>query len=417
MSETNTPAKLQIELPKLLNALSLAMDYNRSGLMRHHKRVALICSYLAEELQLDTSVLPLLHLSAIIHDAGVSTYREREGLKNFETVNPWQHCERGYELLGHMPILAPLANVILYHHDRWDGQNKSRLAGNEIPLPSRIIYLADRIDVLAYRDGNILDYRQEIVNKINTGSGTMFDPELVDAFNKVARKESLWLDLTSQFIDFHLDGRIHARPVIAGLKEIIDISQIFAEIIDSKSPYTYRHSQLVAKTAVFLAGKAGFTDQQQNNMYVAGLLHDLGKLSIPEEILEKPAGLNKQEYNLMKQHTYITYQILNNMAGFKEIAQWAAYHHEKLNGEGYPFRLKGIDLSTGSRIMAVADIFSALVEDRPYRQGLPRHRVEKIMGDMVNNGHIDGDILWLLMNNYREAENLKEALASGDSSH
>ncbi|WP_347488595.1 HD domain-containing phosphohydrolase [Desulfoscipio sp. XC116] len=406
-------AQPRIELYKLLRALSLAMDYNRNGLMRHHQRVALICSYIAKEMQLESAKLPQLLCSAVIHDAGTSTFHEKADLEQFEVNNPWRHCQKGYQLLSNMPVLLPLAEVILHHHDRWDGQNPSGLSGSAIPLLSRIIFLADRVDVLAGRPGNILDCRPEIVRQINARSGTMFDPELINVFNKVADKESLWLDLTSQFIDINLDRRLHTCPVITGQSEIIGISQIFAEIIDGKSPFTHRHSRLVAEVAAFLAGQAGFTNTQQKNIYVAGLLHDLGKLSIPEEILEKPAGLSRQEFNIIKQHTYITYQILSMINGFEEINQWAAYHHEKLNGEGYPFHLTGADMPTGSRIMAVADIFSALVEDRPYRKGLPRHRVEEIMIRMAETRSIDREILQILMDNYKEAENIKEALAVG----
>ncbi len=399
-----------IHLYKLLSALSLAMNYNRNGLMRHHQRVALICSYLAEEIHMDPDKLSQLFCSALIHDAGTSTSREKADLEQFEIIRPWQHCEKGYNLLYNMPILAPLARVILHHHDRWDGQNPSGLAGSAIPLSSRIIFLADRVDVLAYQHGNILDHRQEIMSQIKARSGIMFDPELVNAFNRVSRKESLWLDLTSQYIDIHLVRRLRTGPVITDQEQIIGVSKIFAQIIDNKSPFTHRHSRLVAETATLLAGQAGFTEWQQKNMYVAGLLHDLGKLSIAEEILEKPGGLNKQEVNIIKQHTYITHQILSMIDGFEEINQWAAYHHEKLNGEGYPFHLTSSDLSTGSRIMAVADIFSALVEDRPYRRGLPRHQVDEIMNRMVETKSIDEDITRLLMDNYREAEILKEGL-------
>jgi len=251
------------------------------------------------------------------------------------------------------------------------------------------------------------------MQKISARAGTMFDPDLVDVFLQAAKKESLWLDLTSELIDAHLSRRLRTCPVVTGQDEIIGISRIFAEIIDCKNPFTYRHSRLVAEVATFLARRAGFDLTQQKNMYVAGLLHDLGKLSVPEEILEKPAGLSKQEFNIIKRHTYITHQILGLIDGFEEINEWASYHHEKLNGQGYPFRIQGEELSTGSRIMAVADIFSALVEDRPYRKGMPRYKVEKILGDMVNGGSIDGDVVQLLINRYREAASLKDKAAEG----
>ncbi|MBF7081833.1 HD domain-containing protein [Desulfallas sp. Bu1-1] len=402
--------ELQIQLYKLLSALSLAMDYNRTGLMRHHQRVALLSLYLAGEMQMTGEDRMRLFCSAVIHDAGTSTFREKAKLEHFEVTDPWHHCEKGFALLHNTGILAPLAEVILHHHDRWDGNNRSGLAGDSIPLASRIIFLADRVDVLAQRPGNILDYREEIVRTITAHSGTMFDPDLVEIFIQVARKECLWLDLTSQYIDYHLQRRLGACPVIIGPEEITGISRIFAEIIDGKSPYTYRHSRLVAEVAAYLARRAGFDEARQKNMYVAGLLHDLGKLSIPEEILEKPGALSAREFNLIKQHTYITHLILGGIDGMEEINLWASYHHEKLNGEGYPFRIKGENLSPGSRIMAVADIFSALVENRPYRAGLPRSKVENILAGQVSAGAIDGDIVHLLVERYREAESLQQKI-------
>lgn len=400
--------KLQIQLYQLLSALSLAMDYNRTGLIRHHQRVALLALYIAGELGMPVDERMHLFCSAVIHDAGTSTFREKAALEHFEVTDPWKHCERGYLLLHGTGILDPLAETILHHHDRWDGRNPSGLAGSSIPLSSRIIFLADRVDVLAQRPGNILDHREEILREITDRAGTMFDPDLVEIFTGVARKECLWLDLTSQYIDHHLQRRLGNCPVMAGPEDIAGISRVFAQIIDGKSPFTYRHSILVAEVAAYLAKRAGFDEIHQQNMYVAGLLHDLGKLSIPEEILEKPGALSTREFNVIKQHTYITHQILGHIEGMEEINLWASYHHEKLNGEGYPFRIKGENLSTGSRIMAVADIFSALVENRPYREGLPRDKVEKILAGQVNAGAIDGDIVHLLVERYREAEGLQQ---------
>lgn len=408
-------AKLIIQLYKLLSALSLAMDYNRRGLMRHHQRVALVSISLANEMGLSKEDILPLYCSAVVHDAGTSTFKEKESLEHFEVVDPWRHCSRGHALLSKARSLAPLSKVILYHHDRWDGRgNPSGLKGDSIPLPSRIIFLADRVDVLARRPGNILDYRNEIVRRITVEAGNMFDPELVDVFVNLSRKEHFWLDMTSQFIESHLARRMEVCPVVAGQEEITGISRVFADVIDGKSPFTYRHSLLVAEAATFLAARAGFDGEQQNKMYLAGLLHDLGKLSVPEEILEKPAALTEQEYNVIKQHTYITHQILDMIDGFEEINKWAAYHHEKLNGEGYPFHLRGDDLPAGSRIMAVADLFSALVENRPYRKGLPREKVQRIIAGMVQSGAIDKDIVQLLMDNYREAARLPEKITANE---
>ena len=138
-------------------------------------------------------------------------------------------------------------------------------------------------------------------------------------------------------------------------------------------------------------------------------MHDLGKLSVPEEILEKPGKLSPEEFRIIKKHTYYTYRILDVIPGFDEINRWASFHHEKLDGSGYPFRLHEENIPTGSRIMAVSDVFSALTEDRPYRMGLPRQRVVEILGQMSPGG-LDSQVVKNLVNNYDLFESLPKLL-------
>jgi HD-GYP domain-containing protein (c-di-GMP phosphodiesterase class II) len=138
-------------------------------------------------------------------------------------------------------------------------------------------------------------------------------------------------------------------------------------------------------------------------MGVAGNLHDLGKLAIPNSILEKPGGLNKEETAIMKSHTYYTYFVINTIGGgLKQIAEWAAYHHEKLDGSGYPFHCGADELSTGARILMVADIFTALAEDRPYRQGMTREGVGQILQQYADRSLLDGRMVHLVRENYGE---------------
>ncbi len=194
--------------------------------------------------------------------------------------------------------------------------------------------------------------------------------------------------------------------VLVSHQELLQVSEMFARIIDGKSPFTHRHSRLVSQIALYLAGKMGFNQKELQDMKVAGLLHDLGKLTVPDEILEKPGKLSQYEFNIMKQHTYYTFQILNLIEGFESINQWASFHHEKLNGSGYPFHLNANDLSPGARIMAVSDIYSALVENRPYRRGLERNDIFKIMGNQVKEEAIDEEIVMLLWENITGAETI-----------
>ena len=127
-------------------------------------------------------------------------------------------------------------------------------------------------------------------------------------------------------------------------------------------------------------------------MYLAGALHDIGKVAIGNEILEKPEKLTDEEFKTMKHHAVYTYYILSGIDDFEEIRDWAALHHEKLNGKGYPFGKTADELNEQERIMACIDIYQALTEDRPYKKGLSHEKACDILDDMEQKGFVDSDI-------------------------
>ncbi len=135
-------------------------------------------------------------------------------------------------------------------------------------------------------------------------------------------------------------------------------------------------------------------------MLVAGYLHDLGKLAVDPNILDKPSKLTKDEYNIIRSHTYYTYKLLNTIPQFDIISEWAAFHHERLDGTGYPFHLDRQSLSIGARVMAVADIFSAITEDRPYREGMSKEKTIKVLRSLIDNQAIDPNIANIAIDNY-----------------
>jgi len=160
----------------------------------------------------------------------------------------------------------------------------------------------------------------------------------------------------------------------------------------------------VTACASELAGLLNFSPADSRLVKVAGKLHDVGKLAIPNAILEKPGRLTKEEFAVIKSHVYHTYTTLRAIAGLEDVADWAAFHHERLDGKGYPFRNGAEGLDIGARLMAVADVFTALAEDRPYREGMSGSEVRKILVDMVDKRHIDGDINNQLLKNYDQVE-------------
>lgn len=383
---------IKIDMRRLLSAFSMCLDFTETGINLHHQRVAYIGLKLAEEMNLSQENKNIILTASIIHDAGASTWYEKTKLSKFEVDDTWEHCQAGCQLIKKTDLLSPLENIILSHHDKFGRDNKSGLTGTNIPLASRIIHLSDRIDVLLRHDLPVLTQSPGIIQKINELSGEVFDPEIVAAFKNLARRESFWLELFSPFLYRNIED-YPIEKIIINEDQLKQVAGMFANIIDKKSPYTKRHSSGVANTAKQLAASMGFQGYELTFMEIAGLLHDLGKLSIPEEILEKPGKLSDYEYAIIRQHTYYTYHILRAAGAPSPIPEWAAYHHEKLNGKGYPFKLKESELSTGSRIMAAADIFTALREARPYRPGMRKNKIEDIMKSLVLDSALDGKVV------------------------
>jgi len=406
---------------ELMRSLNMALDISVAGIFMHQCRTTLICNGIAEELDLKHGERERLLASAFMHDLGAASYAEERAL----LLNPdheerlgkgiHQHAERGSALLRDSGIFAPLADIVHYHHDRWNGDNPSGLQGDAIPLASRIIHLADRVDVVARRDRPILSQREDICRMIQEGSDRQFDPLVVEAFLRRSRLESFWLDQSNAgYIPLFLSKMAVWGASNYTAEEVLRIAELYATLIDRMSAFTATHSRSVSLVASLLAAEAGFCGTELTMMRIAGLLHDLGKLSVPNAILNKPGPLTQEETNIMRQHPYYTYRILEQMENFSSIAAWAALHHETLDGQGYPFKIGGDDLPLGSRIMAVADIFVALAEDRPYRTRMPLGSIKRIMDNMAKARKIDGHCMEVLFNRCRDAESIiREAPENG----
>ena len=158
-----------------------------------------------------------------------------------------------------------------------------------------------------------------------------------------------------------------------------NICLAFAEVVDAKSPFTFTHSTGVARTAISIAKVMGLHSRDTKLLERAALLHDIGKLGVPNVILEKPGKLTPWEWHYIYKHPRYTKEILDKIPGFEEIAEVAAAHHEKLDGSGYPRGLQGSQLPLLARILTVADIYDALSSSRPYRLKLQCEEVLTLM--------------------------------------
>ncbi len=388
-----------MNMNNLIFSLSKGIDLVSSGIMHHHKNVAIMALKMAKVIGLDKKEMERLFVSAMLHDIGVVSQKEKRLIEGYDAPDLHVHACEGYRILSAIPTFNDVATVIRHHHDRWEGNNRTGTKGYEIPIESQIIFLVDRVDVLS-KDREISHKGVSMIqDRISKGADHLFNRDLVNIFLDLSESRAFWLDLKDDFSN-ELLREISPEIYTYSLDVIVDLCYAMAYVVDRKSPFTSKHSQRVATVARELSRLCGFSPSEQRQMFLAGLLHDIGKLAVPEEILNKEGPLNEAEMDIMMTHTYYTYHILKHIHEFPKVEEWAGFHHEKLNGKGYPFRITGGEMSLGARIMAVADIFTALSEDRPYRKGMEEARIRRIMQQMAGNNEIDPDITALLLDNY-----------------
>lgn len=398
-------------------ALSLALELSDKGLSNHHYQTAVISHALAKHLGLPHGDIQVTTCAALLHDIGAAaSWDEKRHIAHFSPDNRiFNHAEKGYQFLKDSAQLGDLANPIRHHHDQFRGISVTGLQGEEIPLISRIIHLADRMSVLIRDDRHIFQQRDRIMEQIELCSGTHFDPLLVRVVQDVGRHETFWLDLSTSLYRTHFFKEIAAFGRLNfNLDDMVHMAELFATVIDATSAYTAAHSRHVAAVSTYLASQVGFSKSEIQLIKIAGLLHDLGKLAIPNHILDKPGKLTDEEYMLVKQHTYYTQRILETIDNFGIVAAWASQHHETLDGSGYPNGLNGDYIHMGSRLIAVADIFCALAEDRPYRRKFPREQIQEVFFRLVQEGKLDGSLVQVLMKNVEQAMDRIAAVDAGE---
>lgn len=391
---------ISVNLGNLLLSLSDALDLTAPSLAAHQQRTAFISWEICKVAGLPERDTRELFAAALLHDIGALTPEEKIMIHDNAMENLETHCILGELIVEDVPSIRKSAHIIRHHHRKWqdwDGQIDAPLI-----LKSQILVLSDMLERSLERDRYILHQNEELISGIDALSGTTLDPRVVDAFKEAARREEFWLDLTSPRLYSLLLHYGPFRQAEIDFENIFSFADLFRTIIDFRSHFTATHSSGIAASAVALAGFFGFTETELAHMEVAGYLHDLGKLVIPNSILEKPGGLDADEFAVMRQHTYFTFMILNTIEGLEQIAEWGAYHHEKLDGTGYPFHLSAQEIPLGSRILTVADIFTALAEDRPYRKGMEKDETEAILLDMANDGKLDKRVVQTLFDNYDE---------------
>jgi len=389
--------QLSVNIGNLLLSLSDAMDLADPSIALHQQRTAFIAWEIAKAANLPGDAVERLFVAGLLHDIGALSPEEKISLHRFEG-DPEQHCVRSHVLLESVPWLRTAARITRFHHQEWREWREP--ITDPLVLESQILFLSDYLERAIDREIYILHQDEAIVGKIQALSNTAIHPDVVDLLHAVSRRVEFWLDLASPRLYSLLLHNGPFRRTEIDMAYLSTIAELFRNIIDFRSRFTSTHSSGVAECAAGLARIFGFSDQEVDLIRVAGDFHDIGKLAVPNAILNKPDKLTREEFAVIRQHTYFTFSILNTIGGLQSIAEWAAFHHERLDGSGYPFHHRANRISTGSRIMSVADTVTALAEDRPYRPGMKRFDIERILGKQADANALDRRIVELFLDNY-----------------
>lgn len=398
-------------LNDFLRSISKALDYVEVDLFgihtNHSIRIALMALKIAKYLNLSNEEIFDVISFSMLHDNGISLKILHDGLSGSarEKQNLLEkmqtHCTIGEENICAFPFMTQPSDVIKYHHENYDGSGFFKLKASEIPLMAQIIHLADHLDLKFELHDLCHDAlsKEKIAAYVLNQRGVLFSPEIADAFLSISSGALFWCALTDENVEKAVRLESPDFSMQYSYNEIRIMTKTFSKIIDSKSSFTELHSCGVAIKLENMLRFYHFDEDTSLQFLIAADLHDLGKLAISNEILDKPGALTQDEFEKIKRHPEISKLCLQEIKGFEKLTKWVYQHHEKLDGSGYPQGLFAIDLDFESRLLTCLDIYQALREKRPYRSALDHENAMKVLQEMADDGKLDRQIV-IDMGNY-----------------
>jgi len=424
---------LQLRMSDLISALSLALDLTEGQPMGHSVKTCVLGMRIADILDLPVEQRSSLYYALLLKDAGCSSNAARmyeifggdERMAKKEVkITDWSRitmdgldylsrnvmpgksrldrvlaianvamrrkeqseelfqlrCERGGQIARKIGFSEDTTEAIYNLDEHWDGKGFPHgRQGREIPLLSRIMNLCQTLEVFAAISGP-----QDAFQVIEDRCGTWFDPEIVAACRQLEKDSRFWEMIEAQNVRQHaIDLEPLSVFAYATDAKLDSVCEAFADVIDIKSPYTHEHSRQVTRYALAIGKRIGLGETDLTIVRRAALLHDIGKLSVPNKILDKPGKLTAEEWETVRLHPYYTQRILERISGFSHLAFIASTHHEKLDGTGYYRNLRGTQLPPSSRAIALGDVYDALTAKRPYRDAMPVEKALSIMAKDV----------------------------------
>lgn len=404
--------EFHVSLKQFVLSLSQALDLINPAMADYHKRVAYIALRVAESAKLSGRAKEDLVVAAALHDIGSLSCHQPDGVSGSDFRFRGAHV--GYRLLHKFKPFRASARIVRFQNVLWAQGENREIDGEAVPMGSHIVHLAKLVNSSLDRSQPILMQADDLCERLMERRGNALVPEFADAFLKASANDAFWLDLEDPDLLQLMADRTPFSNIELDMDGLQDFAELLAQLIDFRSRFTATHSSGVAASAATLAQLFGLPESDCRRVQVAGYLHDIGKLAIPTELLEKNGKLTAQEWQVVRAHPYYSYRILSAIEGLEDIALWAGTHHECLCGKGYPFRAGHDGIPLEARILTIADIFTALAEDRPYRAALDQEAVLPILQDMVDSFEIDRKVYQVLRENYG-AVNRSRAAAQAES--
>jgi HD-GYP domain-containing protein (c-di-GMP phosphodiesterase class II) len=289
------------------------------------------------------------------------------------------------ELAARLDLSADVRDGLYQTFERWDGKGvPAEVRGSRIAVAARLVNLADVVEVF-HRAGGV----EAATAVARERSGTQFDPELVELF--CAEAPTLFPEIGSVT---SWDAVMAAEPaleVMLGDEQLDAALEAIADFVDIKTPWTIGHSRGVAGLVSEAARSLGIGQDDVLLVRRAALIHDIGRLGVPNSIWDKRGPLNAAEFERVRLHPYLTERMLASSPALAPLGQIAVQHHERLDGSGYPRGLTGAAMTPLGRLLAVADAYHAMTEARPHRPALSSDQAAAELRTGVTQARFDGD--------------------------
>lgn len=325
----------------------------------------------------------------ILHDIGIYKEPDVKDVTDVETKNLWSHSIYGFLFLKYLSPMEDKAEIVLYHH----------LDYNRYPLiKSRYLHVIECLSLADKMDTFMHMKKEEMPSDYFTRyRDTRFSGKALDLFFKAEKQYHITEKLANgqyqQELTSLLSRKVFSEKYKRGFLEMLVYT------IDFRSEHTVVHTMSTVNFASQLGRHMRLSGVELRNLYYGALLHDLGKLCIPLNILESTGRLSDEEMKVMKAHVRITEMILEGIVD-DDVLQIAVRHHEKLDGSGYHKGLKEEDLTLPQQIVAVADILSALYGKRSYKEAFHSDKIKEIINSDAENHKISQKVVKCLMMNY-----------------